>query len=98
MEIGVISAIDVDLAYAQEKDNLSNLIKGSLEKSGFTNSLCQTGTKKAKFIANMAVLQNYVIRINRNDKLLICMPLKYNKNYCLQFMEICALGMTVFKM
>jgi hypothetical protein len=71
MEIGAISTLDVDWTHAQEKDNLSNLIKESLERKWVYKFPMPDWYKKAKSISNMAVLKNNVIWIKRNDKLLL---------------------------
>ncbi len=41
IQVVAISALDINWAHKQEKDNLSNLINESLDKNGFTNSPCR---------------------------------------------------------
>jgi hypothetical protein len=46
IELSAISVLDMKWAHEQEKDNISNLIKESLNKNGYINSPCQIGSRK----------------------------------------------------
>ncbi len=49
IEVGAISALNINWANKQEKDNLSNLIKESLDKKWVYNFPCQNFSRKQNF-------------------------------------------------
>ncbi len=75
-EISAISVLDMNWAHEQEKDNLSNLIKESLDKKLTNEFPMPEWFKKAEFITNMAIVKNNIIWINKNNKLLLYVPFK----------------------
>jgi hypothetical protein len=60
-EISAISALDIDWVNEQEKDNLSTLIKESLNKEWTYKFPMPEWYRKAENIAKMAILRNNVI-------------------------------------
>jgi hypothetical protein len=63
--------------HKQEKDNLSNLIKDSLEKKWMYKFKMREWFKKAEHIptmATMATVKNNIIWIKKYDKLLLYVP------------------------
>jgi hypothetical protein len=69
-KVSAISAQEMNWAYEQEKDSLSNLIKESLEKKWVYKFPMPEWFKKAKRIAATATIKNSIIWINKNNKLL----------------------------
>jgi hypothetical protein len=61
MEMGAILALNMNWAHEQEKDNLSNLIRESLDKKWIYKFPTPDGYTKAEFLANMAVIKNNII-------------------------------------
>jgi hypothetical protein len=61
VEIGAISALVMNWAHKQEKDNLSNLIRESLDKKRINNFPMPDWFKKAEFLTSVAVLKNNII-------------------------------------
>jgi hypothetical protein len=56
-KIGAISALDMNWAHEQEKDNLSNLIKKSLNKKWIYKFPMPDWFKYAEFITNMDIVK-----------------------------------------
>ena len=83
IEIGAISALDMNWAHEQEKDNLSGLIKESLNKQWTYKFSMPEWYKKAENIANMAVVKKNIIWIKKNGKLLLYLPFELRQ--CLLF-------------
>jgi hypothetical protein len=79
-EISAISALDIDWVLEQEKDNLSTLIKESLNKEWTYKFPMPEWYKKAENIAKMAVLRNNVICIKKDGKRMIYVPYAMRKN------------------
>ena len=74
VEIAAVSALDMNWAHEQEKDNLSGLIKESLNKEWTYKFPMPEWYKKAETIANMAIVKNNIIWIKKNAKLLLYVP------------------------
>ncbi len=73
-KIYALSALDIDWAHEQQKDNLSTLIKESLNKEWTYRFPMLEWYKKAEKLANMAVLRNNVIWIKKEGKRMIYVP------------------------
>ena len=79
-EIGAISAMDMKWEHEQAKDNLSNLVKESINKEWIYKFPMPEWYKKAEHIANMAVIKNNIIWIKKNDKLLLYVTFKLRRS------------------
>jgi hypothetical protein len=79
-EINAISALDIDWVHEQEKDNLSTLIKESLNKEWTYKFPMPEWYKKAENLAKMAILRNNVIWIKKDGKRMIYVPYSTRKD------------------
>jgi hypothetical protein len=84
MEIGAISSLNINWTHAQEKGNLSKLIKENLEKKWVNKFPMPEWYKKDKFIANMALLSGSRRMIN----CCYMFHLNFCSNSCLKCMGI----------
>ena len=66
-QINALSALDINWAHEQEKDNVSTLIKESLNKEWTYRFPMLEWYKKAENLAKMAVLRNNVIWIKKME-------------------------------
>ena len=66
--------MDMNWAHEQGKDNLSNLVKESLNKEWIYKFPMPEWYKKVEHIANMSLMKNNIIWIKRNDNLLLYVP------------------------
>jgi hypothetical protein len=73
-KISALLALDIDWAHEQEKDNLSTLIKESLNKEWTYRFPMLEWYKKAENLAKMAVLRKNVIWIKKDGKRMIYVP------------------------
>ncbi len=80
-EINAISALDIDWVLEQEKDNLSTLIKESLNKECMYKFPMPEWYKKAENLKKMAILRNNVIWIKKGWKTYDLCPVLYKKRY-----------------
>ncbi len=78
-EMNAISALDVDWVHEQSKDNLSNLIKESLNKLWTYKFPMPEWYKKAEYLAGMAIIRNNVIWIKKDGKRMIYVPYEKRK-------------------
>jgi hypothetical protein len=73
-EINAISALDINWVHKQEKDNLSMLIRESLNKIWIYKFPMPHWYKKAEHLANLAMVRNNVIWIKKDGKKMIYVP------------------------
>jgi hypothetical protein len=74
IKVTAISALDMNCAHEEEKDNLSNLIKESLEKKLVYKFPMPEWFKKAEHLTTMATVENNIIWIKEMKKLLLYLP------------------------
>ncbi len=77
--VNALSALDVDWVHEQEKDNLSTLIKESINKEWTYRFPMLEWYKKAENLAKIAILRNNVIWIKKDGKRLIYVPYAMRK-------------------
>jgi hypothetical protein len=85
VEIGAISALDMNWAHDQEKENLSNLIQESLVKKRTYKFPMPGWYKKAEFFANMAVLKITSFRSRKMKDCCFTFLLSSGKDNCLRY-------------
>jgi hypothetical protein len=73
-EINTISALDIDWVHEQEKDNLSTLVKESLNNEWTYKFPMPEWYRKAENIAKMAIIRNNVNWIKKDGKRMIYVP------------------------
>ncbi len=72
--IYAISALDIDWVHEQQKDNLSVLIRESLNNEWIYKSPMPDWYKKAENLGKMAIIRNNVIWIKEDSKRMIYVP------------------------
>jgi hypothetical protein len=73
-EINAITVLDIDWVHEEEKDNLSSLIKESLNKQWVYKFLVPEWYKKAEHLAEMAIMRKNDIWIKKDGKKMIYVP------------------------